>query len=190
MGEAGDSDGALDLARSGIPDVVFVGTQLPTWGGVRTANAIRELLPLSQLVVVFDPGDPAELLRGVRAGASAFVPRESVTRHAALVARSVAGNRPILTRGAARTVLDELGRLDRRSGSMQESLPPPPVDPRELAVLARLVDGDTFAEAARTAGVDVGAAATLVRNALVKLERHARTESAAAAVGARASRGA
>jgi DNA-binding NarL/FixJ family response regulator len=185
VGEAGDSDSALELARSGAPDVVFLGTQLPSWGGVRTGSAIRELLPLSQLVVIFDPGDHAELLRGVRAGASAFVPRESVTRHAAVVARSVTGNRPILTRAAARTVLYELERLDGGSGSLQGPVGPPPVDPRELAVLARLGEGDTFAEAAGAADMDLGAAATMVRNALLKLERHARTEAAAAALSTR-----
>jgi DNA-binding NarL/FixJ family response regulator len=185
VGEAGDSEAALDLATSGAPDVVFVGIQLPPHGGLRTASAIREVLPLTEVVVAFDPDERGELLPAVKAGASAFVPRESVASHAAAVTRSVAARRPILTRGAAAAVLQELSLAARPAGSADQAPGARPVDERERAVLSHLAEGESFAQAAGAVDVDVGAAATLVRNALLKVERRARTELAAATVNRR-----
>lgn len=186
MAEAGESALALDQVRIFAPDVVFLGSHLPPTNGVRTGNAIRKVLPTTELVIVLDPDDDTPLVRAVRAGASAFVPRESVAKHAPVIARAAASRRPILTRSAARTVLAEYARLARSAGSVQQQLEPPAADERERQVLEGLAKGQSFSEAAADLGIDVAAAATSTRNALLKLERHARLETAAAEVGARA----
>jgi DNA-binding NarL/FixJ family response regulator len=186
MAEAGDADLAIEQARRLTPDVVLLGVHLPPTGGVRAGAAIRAVLPTTELVIILDPDDDTQLLRGVNAGASAFVPRESVAKHAAMIVRACASRRPILTRAAAKAVLDEYARLGRTAGSVQQQHEAPALDDREQVVLEQLAAGESFSHAADALEIDAGAAATLTRNALLRLERHARLEGAAAEVGARA----
>ena len=70
VGEAGDADGAIPLARALRPDVILLDIEMP--GGIANSEALRAA-PRSAVVVLTLRDDSATRERAREAGAAAFV---------------------------------------------------------------------------------------------------------------------
>ncbi|WP_334143789.1 response regulator transcription factor [Rhabdothermincola sp.] len=177
IGEAADADTGLRRTAELIPDVAVLTMRLPPIGGRRAAVSLREVAPVVEVLIVVGPDDGPELARLARAGVTGFVPWEAATARCAAVVEALVRGRPVLTPQAAAAVLAEYERLDRHAGSIQDDLPPPTLERPERQVLERLADGASLIGASDALAVGAPTAANLVRNALVKLQHHARAEA-------------
>lgn len=192
MAEAADSETAIRQTAELSPDVVFLTLRLPSLGGVRTALSLREIAPDLEIALIVGPDDDRELGRAVRAGVTGFVPWESATARCGNIARKLLQGHPVLTTEAARAVLAEYEREGRNAASSTGALGAPVLDGRERGVLERLAAGRSLPEAGADLDLTSAAAASLARNALMKLSGHARTQAvlhaASASTAADASR--
>jgi DNA-binding NarL/FixJ family response regulator len=180
LGEAPDGDVAVSVADQLAPDVAFLGTQLEPGGGIRTARRLRRLLPRIGLAMAIDESDErqeTDLIRAIRAGVTAFVPRHHVDDRTIDVARGLVARRPLLDAAAANAVLIDYAVLAETPRAVGAA--PPTLEPRERALLESMASGRSLGEASTTLGLSVTTASNLVANALEKLQRHARTPSAA-----------
>jgi two-component system NarL family response regulator len=76
VGEAGDGDEAIALARSLQPDVVLLDVRMPGTGGIRAAQAIRAFLPGTRILMLTISDDPEDIALATRAGADGYMFKE------------------------------------------------------------------------------------------------------------------
>lgn len=83
VGEAGDGETALTLARELKPDVIVMDVAMPGMDGIAATWALRTAAPGSAVVILSLHDDPATRQRAKEAGAVAFVAKDQ--QYAALL---------------------------------------------------------------------------------------------------------
>jgi DNA-binding NarL/FixJ family response regulator len=107
VGEAGTGDEAVALARDLRPDVVLMDIRMPGTDGIEATRQIvdDEGSSDSKVLILTTFETDANVLRGLRAGACGFLPKD--TRPATLLdaIRTVAVGEALLSPGATRAVI-------------------------------------------------------------------------------------
>jgi DNA-binding NarL/FixJ family response regulator len=73
VGEAADSQSALELAVSLCPDIILVDVEMPHMDGIATTAALHSICPRSLIIVLSFHDDASTRARAEDAGAAAFV---------------------------------------------------------------------------------------------------------------------
>jgi len=73
VGEAGDAERAIELARSLRPDVIIMDVELPGMDGIDATRALRNALPQTAIVMLSLHDDNETVARAKAAGATSFV---------------------------------------------------------------------------------------------------------------------
>src|SRR3954463_4924753 len=102
VGEAGDGPEALRLCQELMPDIALVDVSMPSWDGIRTAEALRSACPQMKIVSVTRHDDESFVRRMFAAGASGYVlkqsPPSNLTNGIRTVARGEAYVDPLIRR--------------------------------------------------------------------------------------------
>ena len=72
VGEVGDGQGAINLARSMHPDVILMDLKMPGTGGVEASRVIRKEMPEIRIIILTVAEDE-EMLEAIKAGASGYL---------------------------------------------------------------------------------------------------------------------
>jgi CheY-like chemotaxis protein len=73
VGECGDAESAIELARSLRPDVVIMDVELPGMDGIDATRTLRTALPRTAIVMLSLHDDNDTVARAKAAGAACFV---------------------------------------------------------------------------------------------------------------------
>ena len=73
VGECGDAESAIGLARSLDPDVIIMDVELPGMDGIDATRGLRLALPRTAIVMLSLHDDCETVARATAAGAAAFV---------------------------------------------------------------------------------------------------------------------
>lgn len=76
VGAATDGEEALELARRLTPDVVLLDINLPSMNGLQVARQLKAELPSIAVILLTAYHDENQVLHAVRAGASAYYPKD------------------------------------------------------------------------------------------------------------------
>jgi DNA-binding NarL/FixJ family response regulator len=76
IGAATDGEEALELARQLLPDVVLLDVNLPSMNGMQVTRQLKADLPNVAVIVLTAYHDEDQVLHAVRAGASAYYPKD------------------------------------------------------------------------------------------------------------------
>ncbi|HEX6288354.1 MAG TPA: response regulator transcription factor [Herpetosiphonaceae bacterium] len=76
VGEAGDGEAAITLARTLHPDVIVMDVKMPHMDGIVTTEALRAAVPYSSVVILSLYDDAITRARAEAAGASAFIQKQ------------------------------------------------------------------------------------------------------------------
>ena len=173
VGEAGDGDGAVALARDARPDVVLMDVRMPGRDGIdATAEIVATFDDVRVLVLTTFDGDD-HLYGALRAGASGFLLKNSSPEDLVRAVRLVAAGDSVLdpavtarvvTRAAAVGDVPAVG-----SGTEPDRSGIDRLTEREKDVLRLLTRGRTNAEIAGDLGVGEATAKTHVSRVLMKL---------------------
>jgi DNA-binding NarL/FixJ family response regulator len=168
VGEAGDGDEAVQLARQHRPDVVLMDIRMPGADGLAATRAITgdDRLADVRIVVLTTFELDEYVFEAVRSGASGFLVKDTRPPELLRAVRAVAAGDALLSPSVTRRLVREFAARTR------DALPVPQLDAltdREREVMALVAEGLTNDEIAERLFVSRLTAKTHVSRAMVKL---------------------
>lgn len=89
VSQVGSGDKVVQAAREHLPDVILMDVEMPGMDGIAATAAVLEVLPQVRVLVVTTFGRPGFLRRGLQAGASGFVVKDTPAAELADAVRRV-----------------------------------------------------------------------------------------------------
>ncbi len=152
VGEAGDGREAVKMAESLKPDVFVLDIGMPLLNGIEAARQIRENLPEAQIVMLSMHSDEGYVLRALKAGAKAYLLKDSAEADLARAIRAAAEGKSFFSPAVARVLLEDYVRkLQRTGGEDSYDL----LSPREREILQLVAEGKSSKEIASLLNLSV-----------------------------------
>src|ERR1700759_510860 len=143
VGEAGDGREAVAMAESLKPDVVVMDIGMPTLNGIEAANQVREKLPETQIVMLSMHSDEGYVLRALKAGAKAYLLKDSAESDLARAIRAASAGKSFFSPAVGQVLLqDYMRRLQRTGAEDSYEL----LSPREREILQLVAEGKSSKE--------------------------------------------
>jgi DNA-binding NarL/FixJ family response regulator len=136
IGQASGGQEAIEIARELQPDLVLLDLSMPEMDGLTALPLIREVSPVSEIVVLTASEDEDNLLGAIRAGAAGYLLKSEPPERIVAFLRGVAQGEAALSGAVARRLLDQV-----RDGGGRTAVPDSVaavLSARELEVLLLL----------------------------------------------------
>lgn len=172
VGEASDTQAAIELISERHPDVVLLDVHLPGGGGAEVVRAVRESLPDVVFLALSASDASIDVVSVVRAGARGYVTKTISSSELADAIRRVAAGDAVFSPRLAGFVLDAfsaipVGEVDPDLDRLTE---------REREVLQLIARGYTYREVGEELYISVKTVETHVSSVLRKLQLSNRNE--------------
>jgi DNA-binding NarL/FixJ family response regulator len=150
VGEASEGAQALDLAAQARPDAVLLDIAMKGVNGLETAAQLHERFPEIKVLMLSMHAGEEYVLRALRAGAVAYLIKDSATAELELALRSAMRGETYLSPAISRQVVE--GYVQRMGAGGADSTP---LTPRQRDVLKRIAEGRSTKEIAFDLGLSV-----------------------------------
>ena len=169
VGEASDGRQAIEQAHAITPDVVVLDIAMPNLNGAEAAQRINEALPSVAIVILSMHADESYVLRALRAGAKAYLLKDSVEGDLIEAIRTVSEGKTFFSPEISRMLVEDYVREIRTRGvdDSYELL-----SSREREVLHLLAGGKQNKEIATLLNLSPYTIETHRRNLQEKLNLH------------------
>jgi len=176
VGEAGDGDTLIELARVTLADVVLLDISMPGPGFSEVLRILRNERP--RLAVLVLSGQPASqyTVRALRAGACGYLGKDTLAEELADAIRCAAAGGRYVSPAAADSLVTAL--TDETEGAPHEAL-----SDREFVVLKATALGKSVKQIAHDLGVSPKTVSTYRRRILDKLKLDSQAQAIRYAVG-------
>jgi DNA-binding NarL/FixJ family response regulator len=193
VGEASNGRETVELCRRLKPDLVLMDVRMPEMDGLEATRAIKEEQPFVSVLVVTTYENPDYLLGALKAGAAGYVMKDAPKRQLVNAVRRVLdGESPINQELAAQLIQRLADEAAQPAHKPSSSLTPekragakPAIEeltPRELEVLALLIEGKTNPQVAETLVISRATAKVHVEHIIRKLGVSDRTQAVVRAI--------
>jgi RNA polymerase sigma factor (sigma-70 family) len=144
-GEAENGREAVRLALERKPDVAVLDIGMPELNGIEACRQIREVSPATEVVMLSMHSDETYVLRALRAGARAYLLKDSAESDLARAIRAAAEGKSFLSPAVGKVLLDDyLRKLERTGAEDSYDL----LSPREREVFQLVAEGKSSKEIA------------------------------------------
>ena len=184
VGEAGDGETAIELARSLQPQLVLLDLSMPGLSGLEALPRIRDAAPDCEVVVLTASGTEENLLSAIRGGAAGYLLKSEPPERIVAFLRGVANGEAALSGEIARRLLEQV-----RAGGGRESGVPDAIaealSAREVEVLLLLDEHLGTDQIAKRLFISEHTVRSHVKSLLRKLDVSSRREALEALARAR-----
>ena len=149
VGEAADGAEALALAAREQPDAVLLDIAMKGMGGLEAAAQFRDKHPGVKVIILSMHASEEYVLQALRAGAAAYLIKDSATAELELALRSVMRGETYLSPAISRQVVE--GYVQRMGAGTTED----PLTPRQREVLKGIAEGRSTKKIALDLGLSV-----------------------------------
>jgi len=177
IGEAGNGEEAIRLAKSLRPSVVLMDLQMPVLDGVGATRRLQSEQPECRVIVLTTFDDDEMVFDGLRAGAIGYLLKDAPSEKLAEAIRVAARGETFLQPSVAAKVVAEFARLTRKTLEPANSFGEP-LSERELEILRLITEGASNREIAARLFLAEGTVKNYVTNILGKLDVRDRTQAA------------
>jgi DNA-binding NarL/FixJ family response regulator len=187
VGQAGDGNEAVALARHLNPDVVLMDLKMPRLGGIPATRQICASQPDTHVIILTTYDADDLVFEGIKAGAQGYLLKDATSETLVEAVRGVMRGESQLDPGVARKVLGEFQRLATQPPPPQKKEPSQalaiePLTPREEEVLRLLVEGLSNKEIGGRLHLTEGTVKNYVSAIIAKLQANDRTHAVVTAL--------
>ena len=172
VGEAGNGEEAVAMARRLLPDVVLMDLLMPVMDGIEATSQIRRRLPEVEVVALTSVLEDASVTGAIRAGAIGYLLKTTDAHELCEAIKAAAAGQVQLAPEAAARLMREV-----RAPESPEAL-----TERETEVLKLVAHGKANKQIARELSIDESTIKSHVHSILSKLGVKSRTQAALHAV--------
>ncbi|MGO9242059.1 MAG: response regulator [Bryobacteraceae bacterium] len=169
IAEAGNGREAVALAETLHPDVAVIDIAMPLLNGIEATQKICAGAGSTQVVILSMHSDESYVLRALKAGAQAYILKESAEDDLIRAVRSVSAGKSFFSPVISRLLLDDYVRQAASKG-VQDSYDL--LTPREKELLQLIAEGKTNKEIAALLNVSPFTVETHRAHILQKLNLH------------------
>ncbi|MGA9393144.1 MAG: response regulator transcription factor [Candidatus Sulfotelmatobacter sp.] len=163
VGEAGDGDEAIRMARALLPQVVVMDCALPKTNGLDATRKILETLPNTSVLMLSMHSESTWVRQAIDAGAKGYILKNAMSLELGPAVRRVARGETVFDP----QVEQQSTLKGERSGGLT---------PRELEVLQMIVDGKSNKEIASALQLSANTVAVHRANIMNALDIHKTAE--------------
>ncbi len=173
VAEANDGREAVQLISKHRPEVAVLDVGMPQLNGIEATRQIVAEGPETQVVILSMHSDEGYVLRALKAGARAYILKNSAEADLIRAVRSVAEGKSFFSPVISKMLLEDYVRQVREK-SVEDSYDL--LTPREREILQLLAEGRTNKEVAAMLGLSLHTVETHRGNILQKLNLHGTPE--------------
>lgn len=177
VGEAGNGEEALNMAKEIRPDVVLMDLRMPVLDGVAATRQLMTMGLNCRVIVLTTFNDDEYIFEGLRAGASGYLLKDTSADELIAAIRVVANGQSFLQPAITAKVVAEFNRLAVQPPMAAANLTEP-LSERELEILRLVAGGASNKEIAAALYIVEGTVKNHLTNILGKLGVADRTQAA------------
>jgi DNA-binding NarL/FixJ family response regulator len=183
VAQAEDGEEAIRLVRAYKPDVVLMDIKMPRVNGIQATRIISSELPDTHVIILTTYDVDDWVFEGIRAGAQAYLLKETKADALAQVIRGVVRGESQLDPAIAGKVMEEFRRMSgallpspRAENSDNDSVVIGKLTDRETEVLALIAQGQTNKDIAAKLVLSEGTVRNYVSTIMGKLQANDRSQ--------------
>ena len=169
VGEAEDGRQAVDLAEQQNPDVVVIDIAMPNLNGIEAARQIASHQPKTAIVVLSMHSDESYVMRALKAGARAYLLKDSAEEDLIRAIRAVHEGKSFFSPRISKLLLEDYVRQLRQKGE-EDSYEL--LTNREREILQLLAEGNSNKDVANLLNLSLYTVETHRAHILQKLGLH------------------
>jgi DNA-binding NarL/FixJ family response regulator len=173
VGEAGDGEEAVRLAVELRPDLVLMDVTMPVLDGIEATRRLRQSAPEARVVILTMHGEEETIDQALRAGAVAYLLKDSSTDQVAETLWAVYAGDTDLSADLARSLLAEMPG----PASPEASVPATVLSQREVEVLQMFADGCSTVEVGQRLYISAKTVKNHLASIYEKLDARDRTQA-------------
>lgn len=183
IAEVEDGEEALVEARQMVPDVMLLDINLPGMNGLQVARALKDTLLAIGIIMLTAYHDDQQVFHAIRAGASAYFPKDVSPRRLIEAIRLVhqgsyvVEDRVLEKPQVGAWLLEQFEQADQESRDEMGTLLVP-LSPREMEILQHIAQGKSNKEIAYELGISRQTVKNHMTSILRKLAVNDRTQAA------------
>jgi DNA-binding NarL/FixJ family response regulator len=183
IAEVDDGLEALRVARELAPEVILLDINLPSMNGLQVARSLKDTVMDINIIMLTAYHDDQQVFHAIRAGASAYFPKDVSPRRLIEAIRLVhQGSYVVEDRVLEKPQVGEwlLAQFEEVEGAEADSLGAllVPLSPREMEILQHIAQGESNKEIAYELGISRQTVKNHMTSILRKLAVNDRTQAA------------
>jgi two-component system response regulator NreC len=164
VGEAGDGQDLVRIAKELQPDVVVLDIGMPLMNGLIAARELKRVCPNSKTILLTRHDEDQYVIEALRAGIRGYILKNQAATDLVHALQQVCRGQVYLSPGISRVVVDAY--------VSKSSVPDDPLSAREHEVLQLIAEGKSTKDVASMLGVSVKTAESHRSRLMQKLDIH------------------
>lgn len=173
VGQAGNGQEAIALARELCPDVIFMDINMPTMNGLAATRAIKAESPQTKVVMLTVSDDEQDLFEAIKSGAEGYLLKNLREEEFAELVTRISQGEPVMSPGLAKKLLQEFARPKEEKHHSEGDVG---LTDRERDLLEHVSHGATNKEIAASLYISENTVNYHMKNILSKLHLRNRSE--------------